>query len=120
MLFTWLIYDICGNVAEDMFTYELKELHQPSGKEMALQVLNLPSVEPMLRVVRDDLLNQGITHDDISLYIPPLFYAQLFVVPILDYPVPGKCSEWSKWTIAMKFSHKICISSLVSTHVSVG
>lgn len=88
LLFTWLISDVCGNVAEDMFTYELKVLHQPSGKEMALQVLNLPSVEPMLRVVRDDLLNQGITHDDISLYIPPLFYAQEFVVPILDCPVP--------------------------------
>ena len=80
--------EICDKVADEMFTYELKVCHQPSGEEMDLKFVNLPNVEPLLRGVYEELLNQGISQSDIFKYIPPLFYAQEVFVPNLDFPAP--------------------------------
>ena len=44
MLLTWSKRETWDNVADEMFTFELKVRHQPSGKEMYLQLGDLPNV----------------------------------------------------------------------------
>ena len=53
MLLTWSKHETWDNVADEMFTFELKVRHQPSGKEMYLQLGDLPNVEPLLGEVRE-------------------------------------------------------------------
>ena len=79
---------MCGFIAEKMFSYELKVCHQPSGEEIDLQLLNLPNVEPLLRGVRDELRNLGVSESDVSKYIPPQFLAHEFVMPNCPPPPP--------------------------------
>ena len=74
-----------------MFTFELKVRHQPSGKEMYLQLGDLPNVEPLLWEVREELLRQGVSHSDLSQYIPPLFYShEVFVTSL---PAESPCQQ---------------------------
>ena len=89
MLLIWSKRELWDNVADEMFTFELKVRHQPSDQEMNLQLVNLPSVESLLGEVREELLRQGVSQSDLSQYIPPLFYShEVFVASL---PAESPC-----------------------------